>query len=279
MKRSPLFMCGTSILNNEKRGACLLDRQNLINAWLQEEAFARSFTGWDFTYLNNRMIEEQPPWDYMALAANLMQSAHALLDMGTGGGERLLQLRPLWPKKVVATEDYSPNLALARQRLEPHGIQIYPVELTRTASMPFENDEFDLVINRHSGLNCHEVARILSTGGTFLTQQIHGLWAQDLLAFFGAKPQWPDSTPDMYIACLQNAGLTITQHDKWQGKLQFRDIGALVFYLHAVPWLVPDFSVEKHLETLFTLQKQLEHDEILTYEARKYMILADKSIQ
>ncbi len=45
-----------------------------------------------------------------------------------------------------------------------------------------------------SGFNPDEVARILAPGGTFLTQQVHGLWAQDLLEAFDAKPQWPDET-------------------------------------------------------------------------------------
>lgn len=55
------------------------------------------------------MLEDQPPWDYLARAAHLMQQASAVLDMGTGGGERLLELRQHWPGKIVVTADYPPN--------------------------------------------------------------------------------------------------------------------------------------------------------------------------
>ena len=187
----------------------------LIDIWRQEES--RPFTGWDFSYLDGRMLEDQPPWSYLTRAGELMRQSTALLDMGTGGGERLLRLREDWPRKVVTTEDYPPNVALARERLEPLGARVEVVALLRDGPMPFDDGEFDLVINRHSGLNASEVGRILAPGGAFLTQQVHGLWAQDLLAAFDARPQWPDATPDYYLPRLEDAGMTIVRLEDWQG--------------------------------------------------------------
>lgn len=250
------------------------DVDALIKSWKEEES--HPFMGWDFSYLDGRMLEEQPPWSYLTRAGELMRQSTAVLDMGTGGGERLLRLREHWPEKVVATEDYPPNIALARERLGPLGVQVVVVALLRDGPMPFLDHEFDLVLNRHSGLNCDEVARILSPGGTFLTQQVHGLWAQDLLAVFGARPQWPDETPDYYLPRLERAGLRIERAEDWQGRLVFTDVGAIVYYLKAVPWNVPGFSVERHREHLLGLQRRLENGEVLTFEARKYIIEACK---
>ena len=154
--------------------------EKLVEIWRREEQ--QPFTGWDFSYLEGRLLEGPPPWAYLARAAELMQQSSAALDMGTGGGERLLELREHWPDKIVAIEDYAPNLRLAQERLGPLGVQVESAPLTGHGSLPFADEEFDLVLNRHSGLNCAEVARILAPGGVFLTQQIHGLWAQDLLA-------------------------------------------------------------------------------------------------
>jgi hypothetical protein len=53
--------------------------------------------------------------------------------------------------------------------------------------------------------------------GVFLTQQIHGLWAQDLLAAFGAVPQWPYATPGHYVPRLEAAGLRVERVEEWQG--------------------------------------------------------------
>ena len=175
----------------------IMNTNELIETWKREEQ--QPFLGWDFSYLDGRMIEEQAPWSYSSRAADLMRQALSVVDLGTGGGERLLKLQKYWPKKVVVTEEYPPNFRLATERLSSFGVQVVDVRLTDVDLMPFSNGEFDLVLNRHSGFNAKEVARILATGGTFLTQQVHGLWAYDLLAVFDAKPQWPDATLGKYV--------------------------------------------------------------------------------
>lgn len=252
----------------------LLNLRELVKVWEFEEQ--RPFSGWDFSYLKGRMLEEEPPWSYLKQAAHLMQQSSAMLDMGTGGGERLIELHANWPEKVVVTEDYPPNIKLAKGCLEPLGVKVVNVSLTRHGVMPFENGEFDLVINRHSGMNCNEIARVLTIDGLFLTQQIHGLWAQDLLSEFGVNPQWPDATPEFYISWLQSVGMDIQEMKTWQGHLVFYDVGAIVYYLKAVPWLVPGFSVKRHTDNLVQLEERLRYQEKLVFEARKYLIEARK---
>jgi SAM-dependent methyltransferase len=250
------------------------NRETLIAAWKAEEQ--QPFIGWDFSYLGGRMLEGQPPWSYSTRAAELMKQSTSVVDLDTGGGERFLKLRAHWPHKVVATEHYPPNFKLATERLVPLGAQVLDIEITDTGPMPFADGEFDLVLNRHAGFNPAEVARVLAAGGTFLTQQVHGMWAADLLAAFDAKPQWPDATPEKYVPRLQAAGLEIVDQQNWSGELAFTDVGAIVYYLKAVPWLVPGFSVESHLKYLLKLQEQLEKQEQLVFTARKYLIEAHK---
>ena len=251
------------------------DREELIKTWQREER--APFSGWDFSHLEGRMLEEQPPWSYAARAAELMDAASAVLDMGTGGGERLLALREHWPGKVAVTEDYPPNVKLARERLEPLGVRVVELALNRETPMPFGDGEFDLVLNRHSGTNPPEVARILAPGGTFLTQQVHGLYAQDLIAAFYAEPLWPHATMENKVRRLEGAGLTILDAREWTGKFTFADVGAIVYYLKAIPWVVDGFSVETHLAHLLALQERLERGEGLVFEARKYLVEARKA--
>jgi len=117
---------------------------------------------------------------------------------------------------------------------------------------------------------------VLSPGGCFLTQQVHGLYADDLLAAFGAKPRWPESTPAFYLPWLERAGLTVTTVEDWSGPLVFTDVGALVYYLKAVPWMVSGFTVATHGEYLLALQQRVERGESLRFTARKYLIEAHK---
>lgn len=251
-----------------------MDRDELLKQWQKEER--QPFVGWDFSYLTGRMLEDPLPWDYVQRACELMDGASSALDMDTGGGERLLEMRDHWPERLAATEEYPPNLALARQRLEPLGVVVHDVHITDVDPLPFADGEFDLVLNRHSAFNAAEVARILAPGGRFLTQQVHGMWTYDLMAYFGRTPQWPNATPERYVPRLKNAGLEIVQVQEWEGKLRFTDVGAIVYYLKAVPWEVPDFSVETHQDGLFALQERLEETGDLSFFAAYYTIEAAK---
>jgi len=97
-----------------------------------------------------------------------------------------------------------------------------------------------------------------------------------LLAVFGAVPPWPDSTPANDVKRLQAAGLEIVDIQDRQGDLRFTDVGAIVYYLKVIPWLVPDFTVERYQQQLFGLQARLDMGEPLVFEAHTYLIEARK---
>jgi SAM-dependent methyltransferase len=251
-----------------------LTNAELLQIWEAEEA--RPFVGWDFSYLSGRMTEEVLPWSYMTAAGVLMAKCASALDMGTGGGERILELKALWPERLTVTEAYQPNFELAKSRLEPLGVKVENVSLERTAAMPFPDGCFDLVLNRHSGFNPDEVCRVLARGGRFLTQQVHGLTLEDLLDELGAEPQWPDATPAYYLPRLESGGLSIVGCQEWKGKRAFTDVGAIVYYLKAIPWIVRGFSVLKHASTLLKLHERILKDGKLEFTDRNYLIEAVK---
>ncbi len=251
-----------------------MDREELVRKWLREER--QPFTGWDFSYLDGRLIEDQEHWSYLDRASALMRCSVSMLDMDTGGGEKLLSLQEHWPARVVATEDYPPNVKLATERLSSRGVQVVNVSVSDIEPMPFAHGEFSLILNRHAPFNSSEVARILSMGGTFLTQQVHGMWAWDLVATFDAAPSFPDATPRKYVPTLEAAGLAIQTVEEWEGCLFFTDVGAIVYYLKAIPWVVPEFTVGTHLRYLLSLQERLEAGEELGFHAAKYLIEARK---
>jgi SAM-dependent methyltransferase len=250
----------------------LTNLNELLEAWKREEM--QPFEGWDFSYLRDRMTEDQPPWSYTQRAAELMQGAKSVIDLDTGGGERLLDLRQHWPRRVVVTENYPPNTRLVYERLTPVGAAVIMASNSDSAALPFASGVFDLVLNRHGSYNPAELARVLAPGGTFLTKQVHGLWAADLLAVFGASPEWPDNTSENCIPALEMAGLKVVNVEDWRGKLRFTDVGAVVYYLRAIPWLVPGFSVETHQAALMKLQERVEHGNELAFDASTFLIEA-----
>lgn len=254
-----------------------MDHDKLLKSWLREES--QPFTGWDFSYLQGRMIEGEPPWAYESRAAELLQNSTSVLDLDTGGGERLLDLRADWPPKVVSTEGYPPNIELATQRLSPYGVRIVPAQLTASDPLPLADGEFDLILNRHGAINPSEIARTLAPGGIFLTEQVHELWAFDLVQAFGLSAPTHSGTPEEYSSLFTTMGMEIVNVSDWRGQLLFTDVGAIVYYLKAIPWVVPGFTVNNHTEYLFALQESVEAGEALTFTAATYLLEARRPVE
>ena len=246
--------------------------KRLIEQWRKEEI--APFEGWDFSHLKDRMIEEEPTWDYKALAKDLVQRSTAILDVATGGGEIFSSFAPFVEKRVVAIEGYHPNVLVAKNRLEQLGVQV--IEANEAGTLPFEDGSFDLVLNRHGGLRASETSRVLKHGGRFLTQQVGGDNLSDLLTAFKTEQKWPDNILSVVQKKMKDAGFEISKAEEWRGKLIMKDVGAVVYFLKAVPWAVDDFSVDSHLTYLEKLQEKLEREGGLEFTYTRFLILAEK---
>lgn len=247
--------------------------RELYTQWKKDEQ--APFSGWDFSYIKNRLKTEQLPWDYKKEAKKLIKKATAVLDIGTGGGEVFSSLGP-FPKHTFATESWSLNVPLARKRLTPLGIKV--VKTNKSGEFPFTNREFDSVLNRHSFYNEREVLRVLKDGGIFLTQQVGGDDLRDLVREFKVKPQIKKWTLEIAKSNLKKAGFKIEQAQKWSGKTEFKDVGAIVYTFKAIPWIVKNFSVNKYLPILEKLQNRLNKGEELVFTTTRFLIMARKQL-
>lgn len=243
----------------------------LLEAWKEEEQAA--FSGWDFSHLAGRLVLDMPPWSYEAMVRELPPPARSVLDLGTGGGERLAEFEDALPDRAVATEGYAPNIILAHERLARLGIDVVASNDSLAQRLPFAEKSFDLVIDRHTSFNIAEVERVLTSGGIFLTQQVDGRNLADLSEVFDTQQPWTFFTLDFVLEQIEETDLVIETAEKWSGTAVFKDIGALVYYLKAVPWIVPQgFSVAKHQDYLQKLQQRLEQEGELTFLPKLFLV-------
>src|SRR3989339_664992 len=245
--------------------------ENLIEQWKKDELAL--FKGWNFSYIKNRCIEKQPPWNYNGFAKNLVKKSKSILDVATGGGEIFSSFAP-FHGNVIAIEGYKPNIAVAKKNLSSLGVKVIESEDTRI--WPFKREEFDLVLNRHGGINISETYRVVENNGVFLTQQVGGDNFIDLMAEFNTKPKWTENELEIVVEKMEEIGFGIKEAKKWRGKRIFKDVGAIVYLLKAVPWIVDDFSVDSHLSYLEKLQKKLEKNGKLEFIDTKFFILGVK---
>ena len=230
--------------------------------------------GWDFSALDNRMVEQPPPWDYRRLVTDHIGAANRLLDMGTGGGEFLASLDRL-PAGVTATEGHPPNVEVAKRRLEPLGVAVVPLPEAADAPLPLPDNAFDLVINRHEYYDPQEVRRILAPGGVFVTQQVGGADVADLnTALAAGPPDFGDWTLDTARRQLTEAGFDITHAQTAQCRGEFRDIGAVLIYLKLVPWQIPGYDQDAYEPRLRALHDRITEQGPLTVSHHRFLLTA-----
>ena len=169
-----------------------MKKQELLEYLKKEES--NTITGWDFSYLDGRWESEELPWNYQDLVLKHLNKDDKLLDIGTGGGEVLLTLNHPHHNTTV-TEGYKPNYELCLEKLKPLGIRV----LNYVGDEVFDkidDNEFDIVINRHESYNERELFRILKPNGLFITQQVGAYNNKDLATFFDEShvDQFPDMT-------------------------------------------------------------------------------------
>jgi SAM-dependent methyltransferase len=243
----------------------------LIDQWKQDAA--APFEGWDFAYLDGRMVEAGPPWSYRDLARSAVTKAHDILDIATGGGEVFASLAP-FPGRAVAVEGYEPNLPVARRRLAPLGVEVF--QANTASGMPFPDRAFDLILNRHGGFRPAEIHRVLKPGGVFLSQQVGGDNLDDLTAAFGARLAYPDNTLARTSEDFATLGCKIELRETWRGPVTFQDVGALVYFLKAIPWVIADFDVERCRDVLQSLHRQLQTGRPLQFTYSRFLIQTRK---
>ena len=253
--------------NNIQRGRILL--------WKEEEKIAH-IHGWDFSHIDGKYEEpEDLPWDYRLVIQQYLTDEKVLLDMDTGGGEFLLSLNHLH-KHTAATENYPPNVQLCNEVLLPLGIDFRPADANGT--LPFEDNRFDLVINRHGSFNPAEICRILKPGGLFITQQVGAENERELVELLCGDIPLP--FPDQYLAIasqkFQDAGFTILRAEECYRPIRFLDVGALVWFARIIQWEFPDFSVDTHLDGLLKAQKILEAKGSVEGRTHRFLLVAQK---
>jgi SAM-dependent methyltransferase len=242
---------------------------------LVAEAVTAPLRGSDFAWLDGRATEERPAWGYAGLLVARMGAAAAALDIQTGDGGVLEQIRYPPPVLAATTSDEA-TIGLARQRLEPLGAVIELVG--DEADLPYADHSFDLVTSRHpSVVRWAEIARVLGPGGSYLSQQVGAGSNRELTDFLAGSPvAGPACTARQAAAAASDAGLEVTDLREQPLRVEFFDVGAVVWFLRRVSSTVPGFSVGRYAARLADLHQQIRASGPFSCYAQRFLIEARK---
>lgn len=244
---------------------------------LVTEADAAPMSGWDFSWLEGRATEERPSWRFSRLLHERLGTVDAALDLQTGGGE-VLAAAPSLPRLLVATEGWPPNVAAATRLLHPRGVAVVAHDDGGPGSppLPFADGAFDLVTSRHPVVpRWAEIARVLRPGGTYLAQHVGPASVFELVEFFlGPQPEdvRRGRDPEDEVAAARAAGLELVDLRAERLRIEFHDVGAVVWFLRKVVWMVPGFTVDAYRTELRDLHERIVADGPFVAHSARHLV-------
>lgn len=245
----------------------------LKEAWGISEQQQKKFSGWDFSYLENKMESEPLNWSYSELVLSYLKPNMSLLDMGTGGGE-LLQTFAHPYHKTAVTEGYDKNYQLLLRTLKPLGIDIQFVE--EDDYLNFPDNSFDIILNSHESFSISEVQRVLKPSGFFITQQVGDFNGVNLASRL--IPNYKKETFDFHLSLVEkqliNNQFTLLFKNEQYLKQKFYDMDGLIYYVRTIPWEYTNFSVENNLEQLLGLYDELQRSGFIYNVQHRFVIVA-----
>ena len=249
--------------------------KDLKEQWKKEEDIAH-IKGWDFSHIHGRYEEEETlPWDYENIIRRYLTEDKVILDYDTGGGEFLLSLKHPY-NKIAATEGFEPNVELCKETLLPLGIDFRAC--SNPAEIPFEDESFDIILNRHGDFDAKECYRLLKPGGLFITQQVGSENDRDLveLVLPGLPKPFPHNNLSEQREVFEHAGFEILQAEEAFRPIRFYDVGAFVWFARIIEWEFPGFSVDGCMEQLVNMQNILEEKGKIEGTIHRFLLVARK---
>ena len=138
--------------------------------------------------------ESLTDWHLYALLESFATPDSRILDLGTGGGEKVLSFFPDCAE-ILGT-DYSPQMVeTARRSLAKSGRKNILFRVMDNLNMDVPDEHFDIVVARHTITDAGQVFRSLKPGGHFLVRGVDKYDCWSLKLEFGGGQGYDDPKP------------------------------------------------------------------------------------
>ena len=139
---------------------------------------------WDFSDINF-IAEYQNNWDMYEEIKKYSNEKSLILDLGTGGGEKVLSNMPTNVGMIIGT-DLSPKMIdTAKENLKSHPDLKVKFSVMDNLKIEFPNGIFDIVSARHTIINAKEIYRVLNENGVLIVRGVDKFDSWDLKELFG----------------------------------------------------------------------------------------------
>jgi ubiquinone/menaquinone biosynthesis C-methylase UbiE len=229
----------------------------------KEKEYYEEIKDWDFSKFEIE-TESLTNWDLYEILNQLANKNSRILDLGTGGGEKVIEFFPDC-QEILAT-DFSPMMIkTAIKNLEKSGRKNITFKIMDNLKMEVPDDYFDIVVARNTVTDPKQIYKCLKEGGYLL---IHGVDKADcwnLKLLFGRGQGFTDKNPISLVdyenvlkAGFKDAELVpLHEREYFKNEILFKE------FLKKVP-IIDDFSEEENDNKEY-YQKSIDDEKLSQY--------------
>jgi ubiquinone/menaquinone biosynthesis C-methylase UbiE len=232
--------------------------------------------GWDFSKV--KKTEKGKKWDFYEEVVKVAKPTDRLLDIGTGGGERVLKITDK-ADSIVGIDSSESMVQTANKNLKKSGANNVEFLQMDAFNLGFPDSSFDLVTSRHCDFSPLEVYRVLKKDGYFLTQQVGENDKSNIKKAF-RRGQFQNkrvgSMMQDYVSGLKETGFIDIKTADYNSTEYYKTPEDLIFLLKHTP-IIPDFGKNKDdFETLEKFIKKNKNRNGIITNSKRFMIMARK---
>ena len=207
----------------------------------KEKKYYEEIKNWDFSMFEIE-TEKLTNWDLYELINKYATLQSRILDLGTGGGERVIEHYPSCAE-ILGTDLASAMIETANKNLELSGRKDITFREMDNLKMDVPDDYFDIVTARNTVTDPTQIYKCLKEGGHLL---IHGVDMYDchsLKLLFGRGQAFNDTKP-ISVVDYENvlkAGFKDVELVPLHVREYFKNKELFMAFLKKVP-IIDDFS-------------------------------------
>lgn len=155
--------------------------------------FYNKIKNWDFSDI--KVDEENlTNWDMYSILNNVADKESYILDLGTGGGEKVLNCFPD-VAKIIGTDLSTEMIKTANENLKISNKSNIEFKVMDNLKMNVPNDYFDIVVARHTCIDAKQIYSTLKDGGLLLLRGVDKLDCWELKKLYGKGQAYNDIKP------------------------------------------------------------------------------------
>ena len=224
---------------------------------INEHNYYEKIGNWDFDQIKYK-TEKLTSWDFYEKIKEYTTKDSICLDLGTGGGEKVLIYYPE-VKKIYATDFSRGMINTAKENLKAYPERNVEFMQMDNLNMTFEDETFDLISARHTVIDAKQIYKALKPNGVLVIEGVDQKDCWELKTLFGRGQAYKDKNPISKIdyEAIKNAGFSKIELIEIREDEYYETEEDLLALLLKTP-ILDDFSEEDNSE--FTHRKEIEKD-------------------